>query len=189
MTDTYSAGEYSTGSFLVVHRGEVIAIAVVGLVLGIIALVWPDATLMTIAIIFGIYLVTSGIFRITVALLPHSGGAGHRWLSGILGLVVAAAGVFCLAAPEKSLVVLAFVIGFGWIAEGIIDIMAGIQGVVSPRWLGIVSGVIAIIAGIVTFTLPSLAVTAFLVFGAILLIVVSISTLLTLPRKSTVAAS
>lgn len=189
MSDLYSTGNYSTSSFLVVHRGEVVAIAIVGLVLGIVALVWPDATLVTIAIIFGIYLVTSGIFRITVAFLPHPGGTGHRWLSAILGLLVAAAGVFCLASPEKSLAVLAFVIGFGWIAEGIIDIMAGIQGVVSPRWLAIVSGVISIIAGIVTFTLPSLAVTAFLVFGAILLIVVSISTLLTLPRKSTVAAS
>jgi len=189
MSDLYSAGSPGPGSFLLVHRGEVVAVAVVGLVLGIVALVWPDATLTTIAIIFGIYLVTSGIFRITVALLPHPGGTGLRWLSGILGLLVTAAGIFCLASPEKSLVVLAFVIGFGWIAEGIIDIMAGIQGAVSPRWLAIVSGVISIIAGIVTFTLPSLAVTAFLVFGAILLIVVSISTLLTLPRKSTVAAS
>ena len=74
------------------------------------------------------------------------------------------------------------------IAEGIVDIVAGIQGIVSPRWVGIVSGVISLIAGIVTFTLPGLAVSAFLIFGAIMLIVVSVSTLLTLPRKHSVAA-
>ena len=54
--------------------------------------------------------------------------------------------------------------------------------------LAFVSGVISIIAGIVTFTLPSLAVSAFLIFGAILLIVVSVSTLLTLPRRHSVAS-
>jgi len=99
------------------------------------------------------------------------------------------AGIYCLASPERSLLVLAFVIGFGWIAEGIVDIVAGIQGIVSPRWLAIVSGVISLIAGIVTFTLPSLAVSAFLIFGAIMLIVVSVSTLLTLPRKHSVATT
>ncbi|WP_411700140.1 HdeD family acid-resistance protein [Conyzicola sp.] len=175
-------------SFISVHRGELVAVAVIGIVLGIIALVWPDATLVTIAIVFGIYLVVSGIFRITVAFLAHDSSTGMRWFTGILGLLVVAAGVYCLASPERSLVVLAFVIGFGWIAEGVIDIMAGIQGVVSPRWLALVSGVISIIAGIITFTLPSLAVSAFLIFGAILLIVVSVSTLLTLPRRHSVAS-
>jgi uncharacterized membrane protein HdeD (DUF308 family) len=121
--------------FLTVHRGEVVTVAIVGIVLGIVALVWPEATLVTVAIVFGIYLLVSGIFRITVAFLAHDTGAGMRWLTGILGLLVAGAGVYCLVSPERSLVVLAFVIGFGWIAEGVIDIMAGIQGVVSPRWL------------------------------------------------------
>lgn len=174
--------------FLSVHRGEVVAVAIVGLVLGIVALIWPQATLVTVAIVFGIYLVVSGIFRLTVAFLAHDTATGMRWFTGILGLLVAAAGVYCLLSPERSLVVLAFVIGFGWIAEGVIDIMAGIQGVVSPRWLAIVSGVISLIAGIVTFTLPGLAVSAFLIVGAILLIVVSVSTLLTLPRKHSVAS-
>jgi uncharacterized membrane protein HdeD (DUF308 family) len=175
--------------FITVHRGEIVALAVVGIVLGVVALIWPGATLITVAIIFGIYLIASGIFRITAAFLSHDAGTGLRWLTGILGALVLAAGVYCLASPERSLVVLAFVIGFGWIAEGVIDLMAGIQGVVSPRWLAIVSGVVSIVAGIVVFTLPTLAVTAFLAFGAVLLIIVSISTLLTLPRKNTVATT
>jgi uncharacterized membrane protein HdeD (DUF308 family) len=176
-------------SFLTIHRGELVAVAIVGLVLGILALVWPGATLFTIAIIFGIYLVVSGIFRITVAFLAHDTTTGMRWLTGILGLFIVAAGVYCLASPERSLLVLAFVIGFGWIAEGIVDIVAGIQGIVSPRWLAIVSGVISLVAGAITFTLPGLAVSAFLIFGAIMLIVVSVSTLLTLPRKHSVATT
>jgi uncharacterized membrane protein HdeD (DUF308 family) len=192
MTNPTTGSAYqpaNSSAFLAIHRGEVVAVAIIGLVLGIIALVWPEATLVTIAIVFGIYLVSSGIFRITVALLSHDSTTSLRWLSAVLGILVVAAGVYCLASPERSLAVLAFVIGFGWVAEGVIDIMAGVQGVVSPRWLALVSGVVSIIAGIVAFLLPGLAIATFLLFGAILLIVVSVSTLLTLPRRNTVASS
>jgi uncharacterized membrane protein HdeD (DUF308 family) len=175
-------------NFLAVHRGELVAVAIIGIVLGAIALFWPDATLVTIAILFGIYLVASGVFRVTVAALARDSGRAMRWLGGILGVLLVVAGVYCLASPERSLAVLAFVIGFGFVAEGIIDLMAGIQGIISPTWLAVVSGVVSIVAGVITFTLPGLAISAFLVFGAVLLIAVSVSTLLTLPRKNTVAA-
>ena len=174
-------------NILNLHRGEVVAIAVVGLVLGVVALVWPGATLVTIAIVFGLYLLMSGLFRISVAIFSSTSGALWRVLGVVLGVLLVAAGVYCLVNPEQSLAVLAWVIGFGWIAEGIIDVMAGVQGLASPAWLAIVSGIVSIIAGIVTFTLPSLAIQTFLLVGAILLIVVSVTTLLTLPRKHSVA--
>ncbi|WP_213814097.1 HdeD family acid-resistance protein [Glaciihabitans sp. dw_435] len=167
---------------LKIHRGELIAVAIVGLILGIIALFWPGATLVTVAILFGIYLITSGIFRITAAFVADKLSTGLRWLTGLLGLLVVAAGVICIAQPGQSLVILAFVIGFGWIAEGIVDIMAGIQRGGTQRWLHVISGIISVIGGFVTFALPGLAITAFVTIGAIILIVVSVSTLLTLPR-------
>jgi uncharacterized membrane protein HdeD (DUF308 family) len=121
--------------------------------------------------------------------LSHEATTSLRWIGGLLGLLVVVAGIYCLASPERSLALLAFVIGFGWVAEGVIDIMAGVQGVSTPRWLALVSGVVSIVAGVVAFLLPGLAVATFLIFGAILLIAVSVSTLLTLPRRHTVASS
>lgn len=171
-----------------IHRGELIAVAVIGILLGAIALIWPDATLLTVAIIFGSYLIVSGIFRITAAFVAERLSTGLRWLTGIMGLLVIVAGIICLANPFQSLVVLAFVIGIGWIAEGIVDLMAGIQGTVTPRWLAFVSGTVSILAGITVFVLPVLAVAAFVTIAAVLLIAVSITTLLTLPRSHTTAA-
>lgn len=176
------------GGLLALHRGEVVAIAVVGLVLGVVALLWPDATLLTVAVVFGLYLLMSGVFRLSVAVLSRTSGRGWRWLGAVLGVLLVAAGAYCLANPLQSLGVLAWVIGFGWVAEGVIDIMAGMQGLASPGWLAIVSGAVSLVAGVVTFTLPGLALAAFVTFGAVLLIVVSVTTLLTLPRKYSVAA-
>lgn len=171
-------------------KGTLVAVAVIGIVLGILALVWPGATLLTVALLFGSYLVVAGVFRVIAAITTDSLGSGVRWLLGVLGVLVIVAGVFCLANPFRSLIVLAFVIGFGWIFDGMVDVTAGATGMtLGPRWLAIVSGVVSIVAGVIVFLLPGLAVTTFVLFGAVLLIVVSATTLLTLPFRTKSAAS
>lgn len=169
---------------LTIHRGQLVAVAIIGIILGLIGLFLPGVALITVAILFGIYLVASGIFRINAALLAHNLSAGVRWLTGLLGVLVVVAGVICLADPFRSLVVLAYVIGIGWIAEGIVDLMAAVQGSVHPRWFGWVSGVVSIVAGIVIFVLPAVGVATFVFIGAILLLFVSVSTLLTMPCRA-----
>lgn len=170
--------------------GTLIAVSIIGIILGILALVWPNATLLTIAILFGSYLIVAGVFRLSAAITMDSLSTGVRWLLGILGALIIVAGIVSLANPFQSLIILAFVIGVGWILDGIADISAGIAGSTrGPRWLAVVSGVISILAGIVIFLLPGLAITAFIMFGAILLIVVSATTLLTLPFRSKHAAN
>jgi uncharacterized membrane protein HdeD (DUF308 family) len=61
--------------------------------------------------------------------------------------------------------------------------MSAVQGSAHPRWLGWLSGVISIIAGIVVFVLPAAGLATFILIGAILLLFVSVSTLVTLPRR------
>ncbi|MBC7724986.1 MAG: DUF308 domain-containing protein [Burkholderiaceae bacterium] len=167
-----------------VHRGQLIAVAVIGIVLGAIGLVFPGATLLTVAILFGSYLIASGIFRITAALVADSLTTNLRWFTGVMGLLVIVAGIFCLANPFESLVVLALVIGIGWIAEGLIDFLGALRGSIVPRWLGFVSGVIAIAGGVAMFVLPAAGLSALVTIGSVILIVVSVSTLLTLPRTA-----
>jgi uncharacterized membrane protein HdeD (DUF308 family) len=168
---------------LKVHRGVLITVSILGLVLGVLALLWPKASLVTVALIFGGYLLASGIFRIVSAFTGEHLGAGQRWVSGILGLVVVLAGFLALSNLFTSLLALGLLIAIGWMAEGVIDIAATVRGSVRPAWLGWVSGILSIVAGIVTLFLPGVAINVFITVGAFLLIFVSVSTLLTLPRR------
>jgi uncharacterized membrane protein HdeD (DUF308 family) len=172
----------TTISVLALHRGQLIAVSTIGLILGLIGWFFPVKGLLFVAIIFGIFLIASGIFRINAALLTHSLPVGIRWLSGLLGLIIVAAGVICLAHPFRAIIVIAFLIGIGWVAAGISDVMAAVQGSVRPRWLGWVSGLVAILAGVVMFVLPAVGATLLLLIGSILLVVVSITALLSIPR-------
>lgn len=180
---------WASAGILQVHRGEIVAVAVVGVVLGLIAIFWPEASLLTVALIFGIYLVVSGIKRITAAFIVPQLSTGMRWLTGLIGLLVTATGIVALANPYGSLIVLAWVIGIGWIAEGLIDIVVGVRAITSPRWLAFVSGTVSILAGIAMFVLPAFALQTFLFIGAFLLIAVSVTTLLTLPRRTAASST
>ncbi|MGZ8177364.1 HdeD family acid-resistance protein [Williamsia sp. SKLECPSW1] len=165
-------------------RGLLVSVAVLGIVMGIIALVWPGPTLLVVAVLFGISLIVTGAYRLSVAFLAPGLSTGVRAVFGVLGLVILVAGVVCLADPAESLVLLAVVIGVGWIIQGVHDLVShrvDTNGV--PHWVMIGSGVVSVLAGVVVITLPGLAISTFLVVGAILLIVVSAINLITVPRR------
>ncbi len=177
-------------SALALERGFVIASAITAIVLGITALIWPGATLLTVALLFGAFLVVTGIFRLVIAFTSTSLGAGLRWFVGIMGALVVVAGVFALANPLLSLEILAYVIAFGWIFDGIAAIVAGVQGRSAlPRWLAIVSGVVSIIAGGVMLFLPALGIATLVLVGGWILIAIGIATFFSLPPKATAEAA
>ncbi len=171
---------------LALERGFVLATAITAIVLGIIAVFWPAVTLVTVALLFGAYLIVSGVFRIVLAISSQTLGTGVRWFIGIMGGLVLVAGVLALANPAQSLVVLALFIGIGWILDGIAAVVGGFTGRTAlPRWLAVVTGVVSVIAGIVIFFLPVLAIATFVLIGGWILIAIGVATLFSLPPTKT----
>lgn len=165
-------------------RTGLIATSIVGIVLGIIAVVWTDKSVIILGILFGISLIVTGIFRIYQAFAATFIGAGWRLLLGILGLAILALGIIALFSPEDAVWLLALFIGIGWIFQGVGDLYAGVtKSAHAPTWFLVVSGVISVLAGIVMIIAGQFALTVFVWVGGILLIVISIATLLTLPKK------
>ena len=162
-------------------RAWLIGIAAIAIVLGIVALLFPGVTLLTVAILFGIHLVVAGAFRLVAASIA-GGPTWMRVLLGVVGVLLVAAGVLCLANPFRSIAVLGIVIGLGWLVDGIGTIVAGATGRhPGPRWAPIVSGAFGAIAGVVMILLPGLGIETLVLFGAWLLIAIGLLTLLTLP--------
>lgn len=174
---------------VVLERGFVIASAIAAIVLGIIALVWPGATLLTVALLFGAYLIVSGIFRLVLAFTSASLTTGVRWLVGILGVLTIVAGVISLNNPVGTLVFIALFIGIGWIFDGVAAIAGGITGRTAlPRWLSIVSGLVSIIGGVVILFLPGLGIAVFVLFAGWILIAIGVATFFSLPPKASKTA-
>ncbi|MGY6497042.1 MAG: HdeD family acid-resistance protein [Microcella sp.] len=169
---------------LVLERSFVLATAITAIVMGVIALLWPSVTLLTVALLFGAYLIVTGIFRLVLAITSSTLSTGPRLLVGFLGVLVLVAGVLALANPAQSLVVLALVIGIGWIVDGIAAIIGGFTGRTAlPRWLAIVTGVVSVLGGFVIFFVPGVAIATFVLIGGWILIAIGATTLLSLPPK------
>ncbi|GAA4664167.1 HdeD family acid-resistance protein [Frondihabitans cladoniiphilus] len=162
-------------------RTPVLVAAIVAIVLGAIALFFPRASLVTIAILFGISLLVIGLFRLFVAIRATALPTGVRVLTGVLAALIIIAALLCLFDPFQSLSLLGVVIGVGWIFEGVTGLIHARSGGLG---LGLVAGVVAIVAGIVMLFLPILALSAFVIVAGIILIVVGITMLLHLPRRA-----
>jgi uncharacterized membrane protein HdeD (DUF308 family) len=144
-----------------------VVLGVVCIVTGILAIVWPGITLLTLGIFLGIYLLISAILEIVDAIVGEPGG---RALSAILGIISLIAGVICLRRPGESLLAIVIVAGVYLIAEGVIRVVRAF-GASQDRFWAIVLGIIDVIAGIVIMSWPEIGlVTLAVVFALTMLI-------------------
>src|SRR3954462_10093261 len=92
---------------------------------GLFALIWPGATVLVLAILYGVYAIVDGIGGLMQAFRP--GGAGHRAAYGILGALGIIAGILVLVWPGITVLLLALLVGLWAIVTGIAEIAAAIR--------------------------------------------------------------
>jgi uncharacterized membrane protein HdeD (DUF308 family) len=166
-------------------RAFIIFVAIVAVVIGTVSLVWTGATLVAISILFGVFLVAAALFRIAVAFENRRASAGGFVINLIVAAVLFVTGFVCLNSSVQSLAILALVLGIAWIFDGVGDLFAAGMGYTrGRRGLVALSGVVSILAGIAALFLPILSLTIFVKVGAVLLIIVGITALFTLPRRT-----
>jgi uncharacterized membrane protein HdeD (DUF308 family) len=137
-------------------------LGVVSIVAGILAIVYPDITLLAVGLIFGIYLLMAGVFALVNAFV---GDPESRALSAIVGVVGLIAGLVCLRRPGASLLALVLVIGIYLIVVGVAGLV-GAFGSREHRGWNIVSSLADLVLGIVILAVPDVSlVTLAVLFG------------------------
>src|SRR3954471_15411966 len=125
-----------------------VVLGVICVVTGILAIVWPDLTLLTLGIFAGIYLMITAIMEIIDAIIGDPGG---RAMSAILGIISLIAGLIFLRRPGESLLAIVIVAGIFLVAEGVIRVVRAFAST-GNRWWGVGAGVIAVVEGTVNFS-------------------------------------
>jgi uncharacterized membrane protein HdeD (DUF308 family) len=140
--------------------------------LGAIVLAWPGKTILVAAIVFGAYLLVTGVSQVILALslrVPWS----MRLLPFIGGIAAVALAVLCFLSLQNSILLLAIWIGLGWIFRGVATATSAIGDPTLPgRVWEIVIGVISLLAGIVTLASPFESIATLTLVVAIWLLVV-----------------
>jgi uncharacterized membrane protein HdeD (DUF308 family) len=138
----------SYGTFLIVA-------GVIGAIAGILALVYPDITLLAVALIAGINLMLLGI----LALIDAVGGdrdTGDRVLAGVIGILGLIAGLVVIRRPGESLLALVVIIGVWLVVTGIVDFIRAFSRL-ENRALRLLAALVDVILGILILALPKLS--------------------------------
>ncbi|MCX9193581.1 hypothetical protein C3Y87_19750 [Carbonactinospora thermoautotrophica] len=142
------------------------------LVIGILLIVWPNVTVTAVAVLFGVYLLIYGVFRLIESFAADEAGGTARVLLALLGVLSIVVGVLCLRNILQTVVLLALLLGLFWLVGGIIQVVAAILQRSRPhRGLTMVSGVLAVLAGVVVLSYPGISLLVLTVFLGIWLVV------------------
>lgn len=151
------------------HWGLIVLLGALSVILGILAIVYPGATIVTVSIFFAAWLFVSGIFYL-IGSFSRDGDTGSRVLSAILGVLSIIVGWALLRTPFQSVEVFIFVIGIFFLIQGVMTLIGAFAREQGRNW-GILSGLLGIIAGLIVLTYPiSSAVTLALIAGVWLII-------------------
>ncbi|RPF34698.1 HdeD family acid-resistance protein [Streptomyces sp. TLI_185] len=160
----------------------VLLTGVASLVLGLLVLVWPGAPLLAVGVLFGVYLLISGIFQLVAAFGTHRTTA-LRVLAFISGSLSILLGLFCLRGPMRSILLLALWIGIGWLIRGITQTLAAASDSTMPaRGWQIFLGIVTFLGGIVLIDSPFESVAVLTLVGGIWLVAVGVVEIVTAIR-------
>jgi uncharacterized membrane protein HdeD (DUF308 family) len=127
---------------------------VTAVALGVIVLAWPGKTLLVAGVLFGIYLVVSGIGYVFAAFGTHS-GAAMRVLTFITGVISIVLGFFCFRDKYEAVALLALWIGISWVFRGMTLLATALSLDHLPgRGWQVLSGLIIVIGGGVLIIYP-----------------------------------
>lgn len=135
--------------------GWIVAYGVLSVLAGIIAIVWPGATLTVIAIVFALQLLFAAVYQFFVAFaIPHETG-WLRALVAVLAIVSLVVSVYLLGHVGLTLVLLAILLGAYWIVQGVTEIFVAVgHPEVRNRALIVISGILSVLAGGVVALFP-----------------------------------
>lgn len=145
----------TTGGTLFPHLWKSVLITgILSVILGVLVLRWPGATIVTAAVLFGAYLLVTGVSQVFHAFTLHISGGGRAllFISGAASLVLA---VLAFRHLGDAIWLLAIWVGIGFIFRGVAEAASAISDHDTPgRGWQIAMGIITLIAGVIVLAYP-----------------------------------
>ncbi|MFD1212278.1 HdeD family acid-resistance protein [Arthrobacter sp. GCM10027362] len=140
---------------------------VLAILFGVMVIAWPQATVLVLVVLFGVFAIADGITAIIHWAAQRRGGRRLGWLLAG-GIVSVLAGIVALAWPGPTALAVSFIIGVWALLLGISQIVlsVAVRRVVPSWWLGLLAGILAVLIGLLLVIVPGAGILGFLGFLA-----------------------
>lgn len=144
-------------------------------VVGVLLLAWPKATLAIVAVLIGASLIVVGLLRLIDGFTAHDASGGRRVAHVVIGLLAVIVGLYAIRHYHVTIAVLAIIVGLFWVLHGLADVAIGIfSGPFPGRWFTVLAGVLSVFAGMIVLFWPTISLTVLVAVIGIWLIVYGI---------------
>ena len=134
---------------------------------GLLAFIWPGITLLTLALLYGIFALIEGALALAAAIM--GGAPAPRWWLAVSGLLGIAVGILTIIMPGMTAFILVLFVAAWAIVSGIMQIVGAIRlrKEIDNEWILVAIGAISFAFGVLIALQPMLgALSLVFVIGA-----------------------
>jgi uncharacterized membrane protein HdeD (DUF308 family) len=128
----------------------------VAVLFGVLAFMWPGATLITLVWLFGAFALVNGILSLVLAAKTPKGypKVGSLIFGGLLGIL---AGLLAFVMPGITALGLLILIAAWAIATGVMELVAAIRlrKIITNEWLLVLAGIASVLFGVILLFQPA----------------------------------
>jgi len=157
------------------HWGWMMAFGIISLLAGVAVLAWPGRTLTVVAVLFGIQLVVTGIFRFVAAFASEDLTGGTRVLLAVLGVLSLIIGLYAVRHVLVTLLALALLLGIYWVVSGVVELFMALSARAGPgRGWAVAAAVLSVLAGLLVLVYPAISLLTLAVVLSVWLLVLGL---------------
>jgi uncharacterized membrane protein HdeD (DUF308 family) len=165
---------------LVTRNWWVIAIrGVSAIAFGVLAIAWPQLTIVTLVLLFGVYALIDGVSSLVAVIRgdPETRGRG-LWFA-LMGVVGILAGIYAFLFPGLTTIALLYVVAAWAIVTGVLQVMAAVwlRREIEGEWLLALGGLLSVVFGLLLVIAPGAGIMSLLFVLAIWAIIFGVSLL------------
>jgi uncharacterized membrane protein HdeD (DUF308 family) len=134
----------------------VVLAGAISIVAGLLAIAYPDITLLALAIFAGVNLIVLSALSLVDAFAPSSDSTA-RMLAGLLGILGLIAGLVILRRPGESLLALLLVLGIWLVVHGVAGFLMALFELREDRAARMLVAIADLVLGILILSLPDLS--------------------------------
>lgn len=152
---------------------------VAAIAFGVLAIIWPGATLFVLVVLFAAYALVDGASLLIALVRGDPDARRHGWAVGIMGVLGIVAGIIAIVWPGITAVSLLFVVAFWSIAVGVFQVIAAIRlrrEIEGELWLAL-GGIVAIAFGLYLVIFPGAGLLSLVLLVAAWAIIFGVSSL------------
>lgn len=129
---------------------------IAALVFGVLAFIWPGATLTALVFLFGAYVLADGVSLLVALARGDALARRHAWAVGIIGVLGIIAGIVTFAWPSLTALSLLYLVAIWAIATGTFQVIAAIalrRELKGEFWMAL-GGVASLVFGALLLAFP-----------------------------------